>query len=219
MKKIIFILVSLFILTGCDVEYNLEIVDDNINETVSVFLENNSDNKDKIDSLINYDAYAVVNSISQKKYDKEVIKSDNKVNVNFKYNYLFDGYRKSSLFNSCYENYGLHYDDKYYYITTSEKFNCMVYDFVPIDNVKIKIKSIYKVIDNNADEIIDDVYVWNINSSNADNKPIKFVFDKNTYDNVEDKNDFILLGIIIIIGIGLILFGILWLVSKHKDKL
>lgn len=210
---------SLLILTGCDVEYNLEIIDDNINETVSVSLDNNSSNKDNIDSLIKAEPYAVVNSVSQKKYDKEIIKNDNKVNVKFSYNYIFDGYRDSSLFNSCYDNYGLHYDDKYYYITTSEKFNCMVYDFVPIDNVKIKIKTNYKVIDNNADEIKNDVYVWNINSSNADNKPIKFVFDKKTVADVKDKNDFILIGVSIIIGVGLIIFGILWLVSKHKDKL
>lgn len=214
MKKIIVCCFILIFLTGCDVEYNLEFKDGNFKEEIMFILENNEENKASVNELLNGEHYAIFNDNIQKKYEKELITQKNTVRVKFRADYLFEQYRKAMLFNKCYNLYGLQSDDEYYYISTVGSFECMEYDYVPVDDVKIKFSTNHKVKEHNADYIEDNYYIWNINSDNANNKPINIVLDKYDIEKEvkEEVNVSLVLaiigGIILVIVLGIRLIGI-----------
>ena len=50
-----------------------------------------------------------------------------------------------------------------------------------LDSVSISIKTYHKVIDNNADEVKNNVYTWNIDRDNISTNNILFVVSKSEY--------------------------------------
>ena len=219
MKKVI-LFVCLILLTGCSVEYNLEFDDLEFKENVVLNVEKTSDNSMLIENLKTIEPYAIIDKNSDSKYDKKINNFGNKFTASFSYKYLIDDYKRSKLFSSCYDTYGIFTDEDYIYISTEGAFNCMEYDYVPVDEVIIKFKTKYVVVDSNADEINDDTFIWTINSDNANDKPISIIMDRNKkVDNINTNNDHIFLGICVIIVVVIVLFLVFRIMSKRSDKL
>lgn len=219
MKKIIICILLILLVTGCDVEYNLEFKNGNFNEEIVFTMENNNDNKKIVDDMTNTKYYAIFDDNIEKEYDKKIIEKKDSLQVKLFTNYLIDQYRKSILFNKCYPLFGLQSDDEYYYISTVGEFKCMVYDYSEVDNVKIKFSTNYEVVDNNADYIEDNYYIWTINSTNSSDKPINIVLDKNNI--VEEEQEKINTNLILAIigGSILLLVLIIKLIGARKNKI
>jgi len=215
MKRIVILIFTILLLSGCSVNYNLEINNDVFSENIEI---------GKFDASEVYEfqyltPYAIINELFQESYK---IDYSNQI-LNLNYTYDIDSFGFSEVFNKCYDLSGFSYDEKYYYIKTSGNFKCLSYLNYATDEVKINIKSNYEVIESNADYVKNDVYTWVVNNDNSSNKPINIVFDTSNVNN-EYKSSifsqlstfFLVIGAVVIIGI--IVF-IIRLFGKKNNKI
>lgn len=184
-RKILILFITVLLLSGCDAEYSIKFKDGIFYEDVVVITDNEEQNANE---LLNAESYARFNGINAQKYKKEVLRNDKKVSVKFSTDYSINEYRESFFFSKCYPLVGLHSDDEYYYISASGMFNCLLYDYIPVDNVKIKFFTNHEVTEHNADYIDSNYYIWEISSNNYENKPINIVIDKNKIKEEEKEN-------------------------------
>lgn len=235
--KYLFVMILPFVLCGCNAEYNLEIVNDEYKEELSV-----TASEDSSTNLIAYDmsiedyndynlskptptsveegAFSEDNTKSDyvTYYEKEDLTTEDITGIKFKHAFTKDEYENSKIVNDSYNRFLIGTIDGNIIISTGEVFK--YFKEVPIlDTVTVNIKTNHKVIKNNADEVKDNVYKWYITKDNYENKPIEFQFSKeetvSNYDNVIGKT--ILKIVIIIISIVLVLGLIaLFIFVKHK---
>ena len=84
-------------------------------------------------------------------------------------------------------------------VSTTKEFKC--FDMYPdLEEVKIRIKSMYKAKNNNSDKREGKYYVWVINKDNYMDKPINITFS-NEYDKASASSYtiYIILGIAVVI--------------------
>ena len=216
MKKIIIILIlSIFLLSGCSVQYNLEINKEGFKENISI----GKFDADNVEGFQYLTPYAIVNGVNQEFYKLDY---SNQI-LNLSYDYGVYNYDMSEALNQCYDMSNFSYDNNYYYILTSGEFKCLSYMGYTTDEVRINIKSDYNVVESNADLVENNVYTWIINKNNKGNKPIDIVFDINNSNNLKGNNKlsqfstfFLVIGAFVIVGI-IILF--VYLHGKKKNKI
>ena len=225
-KKIIILFLIVFLVCGCNVDYNLTINKDNISETATFYLDKTAKNKEifdknsKLNETSNYGEEEILNYYSVKtretnnyyqldyKYKYTHIKND--VNVMEKRKNL----KEYSYLSQCYSNPNFEEDNTYITIDTDKKFNCLYNNIKPgIDSVTINIKTNLKVVDNNADKVNGNTYIWNINKSNYQNKPVFIKIDKVSNYNFNSKLVFFFSIVLVVL---LIVFIVLFL--KHKQN-
>lgn len=212
MKKLLLILL-LVSLTGCSVDYNLEF-------NGNTFVENIKIGKFEKNDIPEFDylqMYAIDNLDNQEFYDVNYF---NKY-LTLKYKYDYDEFRLSNVFNSCYDNSSITYDDNYYYIITSDKFECLDYLGYSSDEVIINFKTDYLVEESNADVIKGKVHTWIVNADNYNDKKIRLKIHKEKYynnsfwDNLREGkyiNSFTIFSLMFIV-----LFVICYLLKKKGD--
>lgn len=200
MKKILIIFILIF-LTGCSAEYNLNISNNSFKENINVTIPNNMipekeesktelgiEKDDQLTPFLEEKTNSLMNS--DKFYKKKIKKLNDYTQVNMSYKYNENNFKEANSINLCFEYPELDFTENYY-INLQGKFYCLYGD-----SVDIKIKTNNKVLFNNADEKIGNVYVWHIDESKIDFVDIKIEVSKG-------------ISIWLIIGIvsGLILLG------------
>lgn len=163
-KKVV-VFVALLLLTGCTINYDLTINENSIDEKISgsvnkseYQLSDEDTSPNLFYTLINGDVPALV--VGDDLYKKDISELGDKLNYNYSYTYN-NNFDKSRIINSCFENHIILETDKYYHIELSGKFYCLY-----SDKININVTSNYEVIDNNADKINGNKYVWTIDNSN-----------------------------------------------------
>lgn len=215
MKKIIFLLLICLLLTGCTVNYNLDINDNNFKETLTGNVLNtelnNNDNTD-----INMFTY-LINGDQPAFYKNDNIffnkTTNNTTNgIDFDYSYTFNEYNfnNSRIINECFDNHIYEYKDNTYYLVVSGKFNCNY-----SETTNINITTNYNVTSNNAQTIKNNTYTWTIDENNKDNIYFFITIDKTNKSNFDFQwNTFKTIGLIIII----LLSGIcIYFLKKDKN--
>lgn len=240
-KKIIVLFFLIFILTGCTVNYDLNISDKVISENISI-IDYNEVNWDIFKSYGSYSMddttyrdlinnYAKEDSViysmndNSGNYDKEIINNSNSLGIKLNYDYKLDEFYKESLIRNCYKYFSVNNDNGVYTLSTSKVFMCFNNDNPLLDRVNVKIKVDYEVIENNADSFSDNEYIWNINKENAGNKPIilSFRVDKakgNIFEEVLFNDDKVSIAIIIFalaFVIGIVIFA--FIKNKKNNKI
>lgn len=215
-KKYILIIILVLLLTGCTPEYNLEIKSGRIIEKLII---------SQIPS--NYTSSDFKSMLANPKDNKFYNKSfDNNV-ATYQYIYDFDNVSESNILNSCYNAFKFYEQNEYYVLQTGSKFNCYPYqinDFMFAEyerlNIKIKIDG-YQVIENNADSIDGNIYIWVINEKNYNNKSIFLKFKRiKNYDNEKIESKVSLPIIIIILGIliFIVIFAVFYALNLNKKR-
>lgn len=206
MKKII-LLIFLLLLTGCTIDYNLEIDKNKIIEEMSgTILKEEYEIKETYTDInlfyqiVNYDQRVFLND--DKIYDKKIVENDDGVGYNFKYTYN-ENFDKSRLLNTCFEKVDFIETDEYYYADIGGDFYCQY-----SDEIIINVKTNYVVLNNNANKVKDNVYTWIIDGNTTD---IQMVISKtlvnNSNTNAESKpNYFRIIGFIVLIVLSLITY-------------
>lgn len=198
MKKIYLLFITLFLLTGCTVEYSLEFNNDILEEKIILgpITENA---KAELDF---FEPYAIESYGYEDQYDVN-LKNDI---MTLKYKYNKNLYGMSTPLNDCYDLSSFSYDDEYYYLLTSKEFKCLNYAGYETEEVKINFKTNYDVVSNNADYVNNDTYTWVINNNNYQDKAIEIKLDKNSITQNEEENNkgnskifWLIVGIIVII--------------------
>lgn len=235
--KYLIICILPFVLCGCNAEYNLEIIDDQYKEELSVTADEDSNT-----SLIAYDTTikeyndyylqkpipvsieASIFSEDNAKskyvtyYEKEDLTKNNITGIKFKHTFDKSGYEESRIVNESYNRFLIGTIDGNVILSTGEVFK--YFKEVPIlDKVTVKIKTNHKVVKNNADEVKDGVYIWYITKDNFENKPIDFEFSKDEIIKSSDNEMTKAITVImIVIGILLALVVLVTLFIYIKQK-
>ncbi len=221
MKKFILIFFLLFFLTGCDVEYNIELKDDVIYETIDI--KGMASTKQQAEAIKEESLY--VTTDQDRQYEKEIVATSNGYINRYKTNYFYKNMNKSFVANSCYDMIDVHEGDNRYYFITSDKVECSMYKYEYVNNITISFKTNHKVINHNADYVKDGVYYWKVNLDENQIKPLTMVVDKNTTDLSQKKSynfDFVftlLITVGTILGVGIIFIIYIYVKNKKNNKL
>lgn len=226
-EKIIFLVIILFTLTGCEINYTLDIDKDNLIETTAAIGNPEDKNEDfELSSQILYDEYinkpipifndVIIQAESNQKlkgityYKKENL-SDN-ANLGIKYNgeFNFDNITKSTIINYAYPDFSVKREDDNLVLETGKRFK-LFEQYPNLEKVTINIKTNRKVIDNNADKISNHIYTWTITKDNYLSKPIKLTLK-------QDKNLLSQFQIEALIALGAIVFIITIIILFMKYK-
>ena len=226
-KYIVLIIIS-FLLTGCNIEYNLNIDKDlkfQEDITINATLSNEINKINEFNQYIPIDYRADDISIYEKKSKDveyyEITKKNN--NINFKYNFDIEEYTHSNLASNCYKHIVATKSDDKLILSTSKEFLCFD-TYKELDEVTIKITSRYKLIDTNSDSKENYTYIWKINKENYKDKNIYLSMDStNRKESLWEKfqeTGFYKYGLfIIIIIIVFLLYKILKFFSKKRDEI
>ncbi len=219
MKKSFLILI-LFLFTGCDVIYDIQIKDKKIEESLTIESMNINNYNEELNKK-RYSLYSQSNSSnpyeqtddSYATYDIFKV-GDNGLKYLYKYN---SNYNDSNIANSCYQFFSVDTKENEVSILTGNKFYCFdVYE--ELDSVTININSNYKVIQSNADKIVGKKHTWYITRENASNKPIIFVYDKSKKNMTIMQYLMDNVPLVVVVGTTLMLGGITFLIINTKKK-
>lgn len=175
MKKKIILILSLLVLSGCTINYNLDYTEEGMIETITGNVTKaESEVKDSDSGLNIY--YNLINEPqkvfidSEELYNKNIIenKKDYEYNVTNKYNNNLD---KSTIINYCFKEFNIEDEEDYYRIHLGGKFYCLY-----ADKINVNISSDYAVISSNANKTKDNTYTWILND---ENDSIDITFSKN----------------------------------------
>lgn len=214
MKKILFLIIICLFLTGCTVNYNLEINDTTFKESITGNVLNSELNTNDSSSINNY--LFLLNGDQPSFYKNDNIFYNKETNntqdgINFEYTYTFNenNFNNSRIINECFDNHIYNYVDNKYYLVVSGKFNC---NYSDITNINITTN--YNVTSNNATKIKNNTYTWTIDETNKDDLYFFITIDKSTNSKLDlSWNTFKTIGLILII----LLSGICIYFAK-KDK-
>ena len=175
MRKI-YLLLILFLLTGCGNSYELEINKNSLTENVYFTLKPNDysnavlmkkifnigdkyydDDRQMGEYVINYIKENDLQSLDGKYYQKKI--DGNQVSLN--YTYSKEKFPDSIVFNSCFGDTYYEKTKNYYVIKGYNSFKC-VFDKKTV----VSIKTNYRVIDSNADKVRGNKYIWVFDSNN-----------------------------------------------------
>lgn len=212
MKKIFLIIVSLFTLTGCSVEYNLEFNNEQLKENIKI----GKFNSKNINDFEYLEPQSIVDKELTSYYDFNY--KNNELNLSYKY-FSIDDFRKSNVIYSCFDLAGFTTDDNYYYILTSGEFKCLSYNNYTANKVTINFTTNYKVISENSDYYNKNTYTWIFDKNNKSNKTIEIKLDKNELAEIKlttkekilkiiEENSIFLIITIVLMLIGIIVFFI-----------
>lgn len=185
MKKIIFILSVLLLLTGCNAEYELNINKDNIKENLTLSAENNAENL--YIEQYNSNIKSFINNEDKNEY-YNITKNLNNMNyrMNIDYNFKFSDYLESNIINSSLGSFTI--DPNYNRISFSTGTNFKIFDkYEYLNNltVKINISNDFEIRDHNADSLVNNTLTWNISRADNHNKAINFTIVDIT-ENLDD---------------------------------
>lgn len=190
MKKIIILIVSLFLLSGCTATYKMTI-DDGVKDELNIYMSqteykkfdsdpNNylimqyanqpggedTDNGEKIEGIDYYDFH----------------KDD--LNYIATYTSRFDDNKigDSALIKNIFRDYTYRHPENELYIKTDKGFT---FPYDGLTSVKIILESPYKVMYSNATATNGNQLIWNVTKSNADN----FYVEVNYYTGTQESTD------------------------------
>ena len=193
------ILLSIIILSGCEASYTITIDKNNINEKIEV-LDNVSSNRTVTDVMENYKKQYPVYSNQdwveadysrvdgEEYYNQTYSIDDNGYHLFYEYTYPIEKYKDANSINYNYNYKDITYKDNILKIAIGATNNRMKYvsDFT---NLTVNIITDYIVLNNNADSVIGNRYIWYINKNNNDEKRINFEVDLSKTQSEIDKEE------------------------------
>ncbi len=210
MKKILF-LISIIMLTGCSVVYELDIDNNNsYNERINFTESNNylkkygENTSETISNIIDFyfsgneeiEPVIVLDTknIKGKKSGEYTGFTLNQTFSNqkiYQESLFFNYYFETSKITNAKDTYTI-YGNKFNYDNVKKLTTSYKYTF-DVDNIVIKIQSYYNVIDSNATKIDKktNTYYWVVNEDNASNFELKLTYSKDkkyTYNEKTEPN-------------------------------
>ena len=166
MKKVLIIL-SILLLSGCSINYNLEISSDSFIENIEGTIPKNEfdtpDSEIADLTIYNYiytEQYAIMGG--EQPYEKELTEKGNEVNVKYSHAYKGD-FKNSQIMNSCYENVLFKETDDLYVIKLGGDFSCSL-----ANKITVNITTDYTVVNNNANKVKGNTYTWKLEKGSTD---------------------------------------------------
>lgn len=200
-RKIILLLISIIFLSACEANYTITIDKNNINEKIEV-LDNISQTRTVTDVMENYKRkYPVYDYDEIEEYDDLYSKYDNLEYYNqsytiddsgyhlfYEYNYPIEKFKEANSINYSYNYKYITYENNVLKIAIGATNNNMKHNDI-FTNLTINIITDYIVLNNNADSVIGNRYIWYINKNNNDERLINFEVDLSKTQSEIDKEE------------------------------
>lgn len=188
--KILLILLNCILLSGCTVKYNIIIKDKKITENVLITslkdeiynektnCEYYKENSEKpIISLNKNDIYISILDREKKieginYYDTKYIDSDNECNFKLNYTYQLKDYSLANQPKEYLNIFQVDYIDENNYTINVNGITAFP-NFQSLTNIIVSIDIDDEVTYHNADEVIDNTYIWKFDTDNYENKKLK----------------------------------------------
>lgn len=199
-KKIILIITLIFLLSGCDITYNLSIDEDLFTES-TVFNTTTDDGtkenlydqyKEEYPIYIDqehpyYDPYSQIEGNDY--YTKNYSETDNGYIFNYQTNYNYDDYSRARSINTIFNTIGIGYieSEDYYYLSMK---NIKIFNYNNTINtitINLKFSDNAIVLSNNADLVSNNTYTWNITSTELKDINITYRFLDLTEPDIDDE--------------------------------
>ena len=184
MKKIISLLMLVFLLCGCTAKVDINIDRRNIDETITITdFANETYTKEQV--LAKYRKYMPVDKSTvivdtepdERKsrvdyYKRSVTDLGNGYNILYNYNYDYDEYFNAKSLNTAFKSSFINYnrDENTITISTDSSGTTLFDQYKDLENLQINISSSYEVKESNADSVNGKVSTWNL--SRGSNKKI-----------------------------------------------
>ena len=216
MKKILLFIVCIFMLTGCDIEYNLTIDNDSFDEKVTLSLLKKDVSFEDMTNYLKNKIPISNDRYETRFYEPSIDVHENSYDLVYDYSHDFNNFRNTLFVDSCYNDSKITRTDDKITIRSGKGFRCLNPDNGLItDNVKINITTKLEVLDNNADEVNGNTYTWNINFNNVQNKEVNITLKRKVQSSQININ-YILFGII---GCVLLVGGLYLFVRYNSKKI
>lgn len=169
--KVLMLFIMCALICGCDYKMTINLDEKIVNfkQEIITDKEKFTDLKTKFFDYLGPSAPISTDDIYFETSDKKGIKESIQYNLDTAYIYIPN-------IDECYPNSSVLINQTTFYISTPGTFSCYE-KYQDLDNVNIYVKTKYKVVKNNADEVKGNTYIWNINKDNYTNKPIVFEVD------------------------------------------
>ncbi len=249
MKKKTILILLIFLLTGCQAEYNI-VIDENIVKEELLIYETNMGKWSTIqgDNILTYQQYQQIYkdspvgiyyndqnvdaetgfSPNRTYYTIKTIEENSKKGLSLSTNFTTSKYNDSYIIRNCFKNINISNQTETISISTSKELTCMNY-IDGLSKVTINITTNYKVLESNATRTNNNTYTWEIDKSNYTTSKIYIKMSKNNSNesnNDNEKKDSIsnyqIMYFIILIAlllIGFIFYCIFKKNSEEKNKI
>jgi hypothetical protein len=213
MKKILLLLITACLLTGCTATYDINITKETINDTITIETDSNKVNNANKQTTDTFNQKIGEWENGHDFYKREIITTADKTGYQYTYNFKFDEYDAMSQIRKCYKDFNLSYDNNIE-LKTSKEFLCKNY-YPQVKTFTINITSEYEITSSNADSIKGNTHTWKINTNNYKVRPINIKINKHQKYIPEEKTDYKNIKNIIFIIIFFIL--VIIFIKRKKD--
>lgn len=234
MKKILSLL-TILLLTGCSVNYDIKIDGNKLEEEIKITESINNFNESISDQQVE-NSYSEFSSDKKEKYKTSKNKQDDFVTYTLNQKYTISERMYIRAFSECFDTYKVSVEGKNYVIKTGQEFKCLSYGYNKIDNVNVNISIAQPVIESNADSVSNNIYTWTFDNNSPEDKYIYIKFKKidinenkktNIIDTIKnnmklpfDSDILIVIVSLIIIVILVLLFILVGIrINKKNNKL
>lgn len=219
MKKLILIICLVFLMTGCDVTYNLTIDEDTFDEKVNMSFSKQDVDYNHLTIYLEdkIPAFFTKDESERKFYNVDIVDNGNFYDLVYSYKHNFETIRKSYFASNCYQKMSITSNDEEIVISSGDGIACFIGDDgLRADSMTINLTTELKVLDNNADKINGNTYTWIVNENNYLDKSVYFRLQKKPNLDV-DKNNASYLMLIVVLSIVIVGF-LIYLFVRHKKK-
>lgn len=210
MKKIKLLFITTLIVTlctGCTIEYNINITDDEIQEVINV-TDYISTNRSEYEILDHYNTWypTFVNFIKEGEsieiedysekldgieyHDKKINKINDRYEYSYNYTYDIDEFYDSYAIANAFIEPTVHNDSNSLVLRTSKKNLLCQYDY--FDSLKVNITidpDVYKLNYTNTSNIKNHTYTWTLDRSNCSDSQIILTLDKKNITKESNPNN------------------------------
>lgn len=228
MKRIIVLLITLFIMTGCSAEYNLVYEDNVFEESLKVISTKEDSFVSEINNYYNrgiiadytvqlgeMDEFEYISKYGGE-YKKNIIDENNMYGLQLGYKYQKDEeYSNSSIVFNLFESIYI-FDNKIEASNIRNIFN----NYNNLSKITISFKTDKNVVNINSDEIKDNVYYWYINKDNYTNKQIEIELEE-AGEELLDSDGYLtgnVIKYIIMFVVIMFLFSIIYVYEKIRKS-
>ncbi len=218
MKKIVLVFLVM-LLSGCKVEYNLDFQDETLIEDVKVFLPLSLE--EDVELLKRMKPSAILGVVGNYKYEINHFEENENFIGNYKYSYDYTNFGRAYYLNECFDAVSfVKTDDGRYMLNTSTGFNCMVFEYMKVDEYQVNITSNREVLESNGLTEGDNVYSWTITEDNASTFKLSITFGDVIINDASIFEKYLLFFVIIGLSIiSLIVYVIIKGINKKNNEI
>lgn len=230
-KKILTLILLIFMVGGCSVEVNLDISDNKIKESNDItVLENAIYTKEILrtsfrDYIPIYASDLIVDTVPDQPfsdvlyYNKNTTDLGNGYRFNYSYDFDIDKYGDARTIKDGFRDYSYSYRNDIISLSTDNEGLIYFNDFPLLEEVTVNIKTDYLVEENNADSVNGNTYTWVFNKDSK--KSIDIVIDTSKSGDrvlgIVNVSTVITIGVVI--GIVLIILVLLLIRNRKNNKI